>query len=307
MNQMLSTERNRGIALISVLWVVALLAVVAGGMSAGMQNETRLARNLIASAQARHAAEGGVHAAIGALVNSTGPSTWRADRSLHELALGDAVVRIAVSDESGKIDLNAAQDRLLDGLLKTVGVADWERPNIVDAILDWRDADSVTHLNGAEDSDYRAAEKRYGSKDSRFESVEELQLVLGLSPELYRKIKPALTVYSGRAGVNPAAASRLVLLAIPGVNAETVDRYMDSREQNLVEGPPPRLPLVDQRYLSSSTGTTYSIHAQARMQSGVTAHITATVKLRGTTDAPVKILSWTEEGDELFPRVRTDT
>ncbi len=299
---MLSTEPNRGIALISVLWVVALLAVVAAGMSATMQDETRLARNLIASAQARHAAEGGVQLALLALLGGTGRTSWQPDGSAHERVVGDAIVRVTMIDEAGKIDLNAAQDGLLDGLLKTADLEDWERHSIVDAILDWRDADSFIRLNGAEDGDYLAADKPYGTKDTRFDSVDELQLVLGMAPELYRKIKPALTVYSRQPGVNPGAASRQVLLAIPGMDAETVERYIVLRERNRENGLPPP-PTIERQYIARRRGRTYSIHAQARVQNDVTAHVTATVDLRGRDPtAPFTVLSWRREGDELFPR-----
>lgn len=308
-NQMLNTEQNRGIALISVLWVVALLAVVAGGMSVNMQEEARLVRNLMASAQARHAAEGGVQLALSTLLGGAGPTAWQPDGAAHELAIGDAVVRVTMIDETGKIDLNAAQEGLLNGLLRTVELEDWERRRIVDAILDWRDADSLTRLNGAEDDDYLAAGKSYGTKDARFDSVDELQLVLGVAPELYRKIRPALTVYSRQPGVNPAAASREVLLAIPGMDVETVERYLALREENRENGlPPPQPPVADRQYIARGRGRTYSVHAQARLQNGVTAHVTATVDLRGRDPAaPFTVLSWRQEGGELFRHKRNDS
>jgi general secretion pathway protein K len=307
-NQMLRPAANRGIALISVLWVVALLAVVAGGMSAAMQDETRLVRNLLASAQARHAAEGGVQLALLALASNTGQPSWQADGAPRELAIGDAAVRVTVIDEAGKIDLNAAQDGLLDGLLKTAELEDWQRRSIVDAILDWRDTDNLTRLNGAEDDDYLSADKPYGTKDTRFDSVDELYLVLGVSPALYRKIKSALTVYSGQPGVNPAAASRQVLLAIPGMDADTVETYMALRQQHREAGlAPPPPPLTNRQYIARGRARTYSIHAQARVHNGVTAHITATVDRRGRDlTAPFTVLSWRQEGDELFLRAQDD-
>ncbi len=57
-----------------------------------------------------------------------------------------------------------------------------------------------------------------------FQSTEELQLVLGMRPELYQRIAPMITVYSRQPGVNPHLASRAVLLAIPGVTAEAGGR-----------------------------------------------------------------------------------
>jgi len=56
--------------------------------------------------------------------------------------------------------------------------------------------------------------------------MEELQLVLGMRPEIYRRLAPLITVYSRQAGVNPQVASREVLLAVPGLGPETVDAIL---------------------------------------------------------------------------------
>lgn len=295
-------KREHGIALISVLWVVALLSVVAAGVSASTRNDLRLAGNLVASAQARSAAEGGVQWALYELLAGKGASGWQADGSVHELSIGEPIVRVTMIDEAGKLDLNAAPESLLDGLLRSAGLADDVRRGIVDAILDWRDADSVLRPHGAEDPEYRAAGKSYGAKDAPFDSVEELSLVLGMSPQLLRAIKPALTVHSRQAGVNPNAASRQVLLAIPSATAEEVDRYIELRERNRQAGlAPPAPPLTFQPFVARAKSAAFSIHAQARLRNGVTAHVTATVELRRAgQDTPFAIRAWRHEGPELF-------
>ena len=101
------------------------------------------------------------------------------------------------------------------------------------AILDWRDADDLKRPNGAEEPDYRAAGKTYKPANAPFDSVGELQRVLGVTPALVARIADSLTVYSRQPGINPATASRDVLLAIPNVTPEAVDAYIALRDDAL--------------------------------------------------------------------------
>ena len=85
----------------------------------------------------------------------------------------------------------------------------------IDAIADFRDKDDLERLNGAEDSAYSAAGRDYGPKNARFETVDELRRVLGVTPDIYRPLAPLVTVHSGRRGINPVTAPHALLLALP--------------------------------------------------------------------------------------------
>lgn len=282
----------RGIALIAVLWGIALLAIVAGAVSAAVQSEARLAGNLLGQAQARHAAEGAVHLAILALLDAGDESPERVDR---EWTIGRYTTRVAVQDEAGRIDLNLAPARLLDDLLQAVGADERERRHAVAAILDWRDADDLTRAHGAEDREYLAAGLAYGAKDAYFASVEELQLVLGISRELYRRLKPALTVHARRPGPDPRRASPLVRLALAGGGmADEADQAAARSGSATAE--PDSAPTVRLR------SATYAVHAQARSADGATAHARAIVRIRqDDQQAGYTILEWRADGEELFP------
>ncbi len=103
--------------------------------------------------------------------------------------------------------------------------------------MDWRDPDSLTQpAGGGEDGDYASAGLPYGAKDAEFESVAELEQVMGFTPELYAKLAPHLTVFSGRARPDPAFASAQVLDALGMNGADVVAR----RERwNPASGQPP--------------------------------------------------------------------
>ncbi len=271
-------QAEQGIALVSVLWVVALLTVVATGLSASVRSESRIVGNTISLLQAQYAAEGGVELAA---MNLLYPQTarWPADGSIRSLNIGSVRVRIATFDEAGKIDINHAPAQLLHSLLLQAGVDVDQADLLADAILDWRDRDDFRHLNGAEDSDYRAAGLPYGAKDGLFDSVDELRLVLGMDAEIFATIEPALTVFSGQRGVNPLHASPQVLAAISGLNN-----------------------------LKSAGGeSAFTVQVEARVGDTIVSQAEATISMTLIgVGRPYRILQWRQPQQRLFPDAAED-
>jgi len=107
-------RRSRGIALIAVLWVVLLLAVIAGSLTMLTRTEIGLSRNLVLSAKAEALAEGGVYLAIGELLTPAsspqdGNRKWQVETDAGHLD-------ISYVDVTGRIDLNIAPPELIAGL-----------------------------------------------------------------------------------------------------------------------------------------------------------------------------------------------
>jgi general secretion pathway protein K len=216
------------------MWALLLLATIAAAVTAVHRTEIALSGNLLDQVRGRALGEAGVYYAISRLLSDgTLPESERfpVDGSLQSWFFDGRELRISVSGESGRVDLNAAQPELLKLLLEAAGAEPDQADALAGAIQDWRDTDSNTQVNGAEDPDYRAAGMLYGAKDQPFASVEELRQVLGMTPELYRTLAPALTVYSGRSKVNPIFAPRLVLLAVLELPEAQIDEYLDAKAQ----------------------------------------------------------------------------
>ena len=95
------------------------------------------------------------------------------------------------------------------------------RDSVVDAILDWRDADDLTQLNGAEDGDYESAGMAYGARDDLFKSREELRQVLGMTVDLYQQLAPHVTVDNDTGQIDRQFASAAVLAATRGSASTT--------------------------------------------------------------------------------------
>lgn len=285
-------KSQRGIALVVVLWVLVLLSAIATGFSTSSHTEVRIARNMIANAQARALADGGIYRAIQKLINPGADNIWRADGSLRSLDLGGERLLMSIQDEGGKIDLNAGAEPLLINLFRNAGLDADASAAMVDAIVDWRDRDHLVRLNGAEDNDYRAADKGYGAKDAPFDTVEELLQVIGMTAGLYARVAPALTVYSRRIGVDPATAPIQVLRAIPGVDSATIEEILANRALGNTAAPTPAGLRAARAFLSRASRQVFTLRSLARTAGGGVFMREAVVRLARDPDRPYRFHVW---------------
>src|SRR5437763_3106304 len=287
-------DRQRGIALVLALWLTILLTVIASGFAFSMRGEALAARNAISSAQARVAADGAVERTLFELSRPRMTDTWTADGARRMWTESGIQFDVTAVDESSKIDLNYASDSLLRSLMTSVGgLDDQAASHVVDAILDWRDPDDAKRPNGAEADDYRSAGLKYGPSNAPFETVGELALGMGMTPDSYRRVADSLTVYSRQPGINATTASRNALLALPGVSAEVVDDYLERRREAIENKLPPP-PFAAAAAFGSGPVPVWRIHAEAKLPDGVTFVREAVVRPVNDIRRPLVALAWTE-------------
>lgn len=204
--------RERGFILILVIWLAALLALLAVGFSAAVQSNLRLATSAVQGAKAEAAADAGIQLVALALASgglaSVSSRRFTFDGHPASCALdGGTVLSITVRDTGGLVSLNLANDRLLQALFLGLGATPEAASRAADSIIDYRDADSDRRPGGAEKPEYSAAGRPLGPKNASFDTVEELHQVLGLEPVMIAAAVPFLTVHSQTAGLDPRAAS----------------------------------------------------------------------------------------------------
>src|SRR5205085_10521411 len=136
-------------ALLSVLWGVALLAIIATSFLSTGHVSHRFARNTIEAARTDVLAEAAVSRAALALLDPRPARRWRVDGRLQDFSFDGARMHVGIQDELGRIDLNQADESLLLGLFASVGLETQTTRALVDKILDWRSANGTKHLNGA--------------------------------------------------------------------------------------------------------------------------------------------------------------
>lgn len=288
-----SESRRRvqlGVALLSVLWVLVLLSLIALNISATSRLELKLAANLVEAATVRQTTDAGINWALWSLLQ-TNTGNWLADGSQRTLELENTAVQVAITDEHGKIDLNNANPLLLQGLFLAVGVDQDEAVALADAIQDWRDTDQLRRLNGAESEEYLAAGlPEPGNRP--FEQLQELLDVLGMTPELYALVKPALTLYSQRSTINPLVAPRLVLLALPGISEASADHYIEDRRRSYEQGERPAdFTGINPDLLASNVpGISYSIDTAVTRANRVVSRQRMIIRRRGGIGSRFEIL-----------------
>lgn len=279
--------RQRGVALLLVLWACTLLAILLGGYAALAHTEAVQARYQFAQSRAHYAAEAGVMRAIYGLQDPQPKRRWMGDGRVYPFQYDGATVKVSAIDEGGKVDLNAASPKVLEGLFRAAGLAPDAAATVADNVAQWRSFASTEEMVDSQRALYEAAGRDYGPRHGPLASVEELQMVLGVTPALYRTVAPAVTLWSGRSSPNPATAPALALAAIPGMDEQHRNAIQTARQQGAQD---PNLVVRN--------GVTHSIRSEATLADGTRAVLRVTVRLQGGQAAiqPYKVLRW-QEGD----------
>ncbi len=252
---------ERGVILLLVIWLLALISVIVLSISQEWRTEVTLTRNAYAARQASFLAEGGVYYAVGKLVEAqlaerlrrapdfvseAGADLWQGDGASRELRLPGGSVSVRVTDESGKINLNRASEEILLSLFTTLGYEEQAAQSAVDAIMDWRDRDSSSRPRGAESDYYLSLDPPYPAKNGPLDTVEELFWIRGLNTSGFYRLREYLTVQRTGRGININAAPPEVLMSL-GLTPEQVQGIIQTRVLT---------PIRNRRDLNSILGVT---------------------------------------------------
>jgi general secretion pathway protein K len=281
---------QKGMALVLVLWLVVLLSVLATGHARNARTETSLVSRYIETAQARALAEAGAQRAILDLLTPASARQWPVNGAVSSFRFDGHEISVAIRDATGLLDLNSASSEMLTALVSATGVDQMTQQRIVDAVLDWRDADHLTHLHGAEDDDYRAAGLSWTARDDAFVSIDELSYVAGMTRDIFDQISPYLTIYSEQSGVNLEYAPPFLISALTGQEIEVSEDYAAARSQ--LTGQP-------------ASGT-FHINVSATVGDGTTHSLEAVVRLFSDAERPFAVLSWREPMRTPFPSSEKD-
>jgi general secretion pathway protein K len=268
---LISAQKQQcGLALVMVLWLVMLLGIIASGHIYNAHIESRLAAAHIQTAKARASVEAGLNIAILKILTTN----------------DDTEILIAIRDATGLIDLNAASADLFQNLLTALAIDTDQQKRIIAAILDWRDGDNLTHLDGAEDSDYLSSGLRWTPRDGAFSSVEELSYVMGITQRLFNDMAPFVTVYSEQAGINFEFTAPFLINAMQGQNiTPAAARLSQGNNQSIID---------------AGSGT-YHIYVSSANDEGTGASAEAVIRVSENGDKPFRVLYWRDSMRTQFP------
>ena len=258
---MARARRERGAALLMVMWTFAVLAVLAGEFARAMREEAQSTLNYKLETEAHYVAIAGINEALLAAVTFNGKvdaveSEATGEHELDDeeedegaaaarrlmLGRGDWVdgdfdgqpYQVRFFDESGKISLNsdALDENNLKIIIGNLGFDEETAEVIADSILDWRDDNDEHRANGAEDDYYEGLERPYACKNAPFDSVDELLYVRGVTRdafygnEEYPGLRDVFTTAHSSSRINPTAVPQEVEIALCG------ERLLDEDEKN---------------------------------------------------------------------------
>lgn len=295
----ITAQAEKGFALVLVLWVLSLLMIMAASFSLTMRRETAVIAGITGGSKALAAAESGIAMAEMMLMNPDQTKRWHTDGNIYQIEFLDARVRIRLEGETGKIDLNNANQVQLQQLIAQLPIDSEKQTALVSAILDWRDSDDLVNIDGAEKDEYKAAGKLYQPRNKPFQTLEELQMVLGMDDSILKQLEPLITIYSGRSQVDLSQASKEVMLAM-GLDASLVDQCIELRRQSAITGVPMQPANLGTGFnCGSGQSDVIEIIAESRLENGSGAIIKSIVANSpagaGDGGLPFRILSWKRE------------
>ncbi|MEW6272319.1 MAG: hypothetical protein AB1689_23805 [Thermodesulfobacteriota bacterium] len=333
--------QESGFALVIVMWLFTVLFVLGAEFAGAMRQDATATKNFADETQSYYLATAAANLTFyrafldrdrGTRIElvaqgqagqpgldeeeQQGPLVHR-DGEWHEVELWGAPVMVRVTDEGGKIPINfpeSAYDAKLHPLLLHVlanmGVEMEVASEIADSVVDWQDGDDEHRLNGAESDYYLELPKPYIAKNARLDSLEELLLIKGVTPELYYGgndefpigLRDVFTVFNNTGEVNLPFSTPEVKRALFGLDDEELAQI----EQQVAEQQGAILPILESRLplqlqggsLVSETdqgGAILTVEAQAQLPSArVKAHVGAVIDIEESNEGIV-VFRWMDQ------------
>ena len=234
-------HHQQGLALITAVLVVAIVATVATTLALGEQVWFRQAQNMNNRAQAESLRRGALNYAAILLARDDAKIDHLGEEWAKpaQLPVEDGMIAFAVQDAQSRFNLNNLVQKsapskpdieLFKRLLTSQGID----PGLSEALLDWLDTDGTVSSGGAEDIEYLSLPQPYRSANQLLQSVDELRLVKGFTAKAVEKLRPfvtALPTTPTTVNVNTAPAEVLAAL-FTNLPATVLRPLLDSRINN---------------------------------------------------------------------------
>ncbi len=248
-------KTKNGSILILTVWVLSFLTIFAIGMGSIVSSQLNLASYFKDRLTMYYLAKAGVERATVELITDKNKTYDTLNEDLtnnesffKEVPLDTGYFSVSyhlkdktgideifygAEDEASRININYAPAEALKSLLKIIGEVDeGTASDIASAIIDWRDENVVISPVGAEDDYYKSLELPYNCKNKKFQILEELLLVRGVTPELFSKIKDLITVYGGgKTNINTAGFSIFLALGLSNDFAERMIKFRQGSDE----------------------------------------------------------------------------
>lgn len=244
---MKNDSSQRGIALLTILVMVALATILAATIAKRQTNTAENTGYLMRQDQSLLYAKS-AEAFFSELLIQDSDNGGNIDhlqenwaKPMPAFPVEDGFISGRLLDESGKFNLNnllkadgSVDDsarRWFEKLLQRVGLP----AELSQAVIDWQDADDeTTGAMGAESNYYQGLDPSYLASNTRFHQVEELKLVRGFEGKNYDLIAPYVTALPEATKINMNTAAPLLLASIdPKLDVKTLEQELKAKQAEL--------------------------------------------------------------------------
>lgn len=302
---------QQGVALLVVLWACTLLAILVGGFASIARVEALQTRFTLGQQRARYAAEAGIMRAIvvaeahhrqamSMQMGGEAPKVGGLPGDGRSLAFEFEHVHVDIGmlDETGKVDINTAEPRVLRALFMAAGCQTTRADELTRRILQWRGPTAgPLGDDGPTPTATPVLVSNPSTKYAPFAAIEELQGLPGMDPALYSTLEPAITIWSGQPSPQPDFAPVLAMAAVRGLDLTQARAIVHARDSV-----PPGTPLQNLpggiNLGDALPGNTMTFRAIADDGHGGRASVEATVQFpmvgleRGLNERLYTILRW---------------
>lgn len=317
-------KNKKGIALLMVLWILILLWVIVGEFSYAVKLRMNIVNNVKGSTHGYYFAIAGINNALAMLLaNENSKKDAVPENFLRNITSSMQSTGVTggysvnIENESGKININAAEADLLQVLLSGIEMDAEQATIIVDSILDWRDENNLHRTHGAEDDYYLSLDPPYECRDGEFRSPSELLLVKGITQTIFSEIEDMITLYTGSSrGIVPLFAKRTaekspnkinvnfapkqLLQSLPLMTDEQAEEIIIQRDEKYFQNLNDLKKLVGNeiyeainRYLTVSASSFYSIKAYGFMEGNLSQSVVeAIVEINEELETGFRFVRW---------------
>ncbi|MEJ1340408.1 MAG: type II secretion system minor pseudopilin GspK [Candidatus Sedimenticola sp. (ex Thyasira tokunagai)] len=233
----------RGVALLTVLLVVAIATIAAVAMATRQQVDIRKTENLLRMEQAWQFAYGIDSWAKGRLIedrkeNDTDSSQDIWNTPIAPTDVEGGALSANIEELQGRFNLN---NLIKEGKPSEVDLARFrrlltqlgQRPELAEALLDWIDPDmNVRYPGGAEDGMYLNRQPPYRSANRPLTDVNEMMLIEGFDAEVVSALQPHVTALPEYTPINVNSAGTEVLMSLAeGLTSDNAEALAADREE----------------------------------------------------------------------------
>lgn len=271
--------KRAGFALLAVIWGTGIISLLIVSFITTGRLRLQTAHNVSSATQAAYIAAGVINIATLTLLserdqNPAKPESAAVYDGAPRFCVFDgAAVALAVEEESGKIDLNAASPELLVAALIGLGLDPSAAEAAAKAIVAFRTQPQDVGQIGAT----AASDKPFPPKQAPFETVMELDQVSGVEPALFREIIPFVTVHSRNPGVDARTSPPALFAALIGLPLQDVQALRAAPYPNKLNRNDPRFPA---NLKTPGERGAFLVHVETLLATGQTSARDAIVDLR---------------------------